>query len=69
VPPDPELERKFGCPEARLYPLLGKWVGTPAGRGVLEQVFRDWVAVRMPPSATRKEELMAYFPPVTIEKL
>lgn len=33
-----ESEKRFGCPEARLYPLLGKEVRTPEGTGTLWQV-------------------------------
>lgn len=33
-----EAESRFGCPEARLYPFLGKTVQTPQGAGVLWQV-------------------------------
>lgn len=33
-----EAEQRFGCPEARLYPLLGKTVRTPEGTGTLWQV-------------------------------
>ena len=38
-------QRKFGTPSARLYPLLGHSVVTPAGQGVLKQVFSDCVRV------------------------
>lgn len=40
-----ESEWKFNTPSARLYPLLGHSVVTPAGQGVLRQVFSDCVRV------------------------
>ena len=39
--------RRFGRPEARLYPFLGKRVATSAGGGVLHQVFAERVAVEL----------------------
>lgn len=38
-------ERLYGVRSARLYPLLGRRVTTPAGTGVLLQVFSSRVAV------------------------
>lgn len=40
-----EAERRFGTPEARLYPFLGKEVDTAVGSGWLLQVFPERVAV------------------------
>lgn len=39
--------RRFGRPEARLYPFLGKQVATPLGHGRLEQAFPDRAAVAL----------------------
>lgn len=39
--------RRFGRPEARLFPFLGKSVATPLGRARLFQVFQDRVAVAL----------------------
>ncbi|HEX4952680.1 MAG TPA: hypothetical protein VF017_04710 [Thermoanaerobaculia bacterium] len=39
--------RRFGRPEARLYPFLAKEVATPLGRGRLLQVFAERVAVAL----------------------
>jgi hypothetical protein len=40
-------ERKFRIPAAKLYPLLDHEVLTPAGAGVLVQVFSDRVQVHL----------------------
>ena len=40
-----ESERRFGCPEAWLFPFLEKRVLTPDGPGRLVQVFSERVAV------------------------
>jgi TubC N-terminal docking domain len=42
-----ESERRFGQPHARLFPLLGRRVATPKGRGRLLQVFASRAAVRL----------------------
>lgn len=39
--------QRFGRPEARLYPFLGKHVATSVGGGVLHQVFAERVAVAL----------------------
>ena len=40
-------ERKFHIPAAKLYPLLNHLVLTPAGTGILLQVFSDRVQVHL----------------------
>jgi hypothetical protein len=40
-------ERKFRIPSAKLYPLLNHLVLTPAGAGILLQVFADRVQVHL----------------------
>lgn len=40
-------ERKFRIPAAKLYPLLDHVVLTPAGAGILLQVFDDRVSVHL----------------------
>jgi hypothetical protein len=42
-----EYEIRFGSAYARLFPLLGREVYTPSGRGVLIQVFAQRVAVNI----------------------
>jgi hypothetical protein len=42
-----EAVRRFGSPEARLYPYLNRPILTPAGRGTLLQVFTERVAVAL----------------------
>jgi hypothetical protein len=42
-----DAERRFRMPHARLFPLLGGPVTTPAGPGELLQVFADRAAVRL----------------------
>jgi len=42
-----DTERRFRVPYARLFPLLGGPVTTPAGPGTLLQVFADRAAVRL----------------------
>ena len=37
-----EARRKFGCPEAALFPLIGQAVATPQGPGELLGVFRKY---------------------------
>jgi hypothetical protein len=39
------VQQRFGQPHARLFPLLGRKVRTPAGSGTLLQVFKDHVTV------------------------
>ena len=62
--PEPCLaaERRFGRPEARLYPLLGQSVRTPAGTGTLVQVFAQSVAVVLDADPSRLRRL----PPGTV---
>lgn len=40
-----ECERKFGGPHARLYPFVGKTVGTTHGSAKLLQVFANHAVV------------------------
>ena len=42
-----DAERRFGVPHARLFPLIGRRVSTPAGDGTLVQVFAERAAVRL----------------------
>ena len=55
-------ERRFGRPEARLYPLLGRTVRTPAGTGTLVQVFAQAAAVVLDADPSRLRRL----PPDTV---
>lgn len=42
-----EARRKFGCPEATLFPLIGHSVTTAQGSGELLSVFRRYCRVRL----------------------
>jgi hypothetical protein len=44
-PQSHEAMRRFSQPHARLFPLIGRKVRTPAGPGTLIQVFADRVTV------------------------
>ena len=57
-----DSERRFGRPEARLYPLLGQSVRTPAGTGTLVQVFAQAAAVVLDADPSRLRRL----PPDTV---
>ena len=48
-------ERKFRIPAAKLYPLLNHLVLTPAGAGILRQVFADRVEVRLKGESRTRE--------------
>ena len=48
-------ERKFRIPAAKLFPLLDHAVLTPAGAGILLQVFDDRVQVRFASEARTRE--------------
>jgi len=57
-----ESERKFGTPEAKLYPLLNKNVLTPGGVGILRQVFSGLTAVVLEDHPER----IRFFDPVEV---
>lgn len=52
-----DSEHRFGRPEARLYPLLGQRVRTPAGTGTLVQVFAQSAAVVLDADPSRLRRL------------
>ena len=57
-----EAERRFRVPHARLFPLLGRRVETPAGAGELVQVFAERAAVRLDVDP----EVLAFFLPAEV---
>ena len=57
-----ESERRFGCPEARLYPFLERRVLTPVGPGRLVQVFAERVAVVLEKDRSR----LSFFLPAEV---
>jgi hypothetical protein len=58
-----DAEQCFGKPHARLFPYLGRKVRTPAGPGVLLQVFADRVTVLLDSELNRS----SFFQPAEIE--
>ena len=50
--------RRFGRPEARLFPFVGKHVATPLGRGRLLQVFPERAAVALDRDSRRLTYLL-----------
>lgn len=69
-----EMVQKFGCTSARLYPSIHKQVQTPAGTGILEQVFSERRLItldRQRPQVRYKgkkpERVMSRFHPSEVE--
>lgn len=62
-PASADSERRFGQPHARLFPLLGRKVRTPAGPGTLLQVFADRVTVLLDSELSK----CSFFRPTEIE--
>jgi len=64
--PDPgeDSVRRFAQPHAKLFPLLGRKVRTPAGVGVLWQVFEQQSGVLLDKEAAR---IVSYFRTSQIE--
>jgi hypothetical protein len=58
-------ECRFGQPHARLFPYLGQKVRTPAGPGMLLQVFAERVTVLLDSELSR----CSFFAPDQIEPL
>ena len=56
-------ERRFGQPYAKLFPLIGRKVRTPAGPGTLLQVFAERVTVLLDAEMSRR----SVFRPAEIE--
>ena len=50
-----DCEKRFGIPEGRLFPLLGRRVATPQGEGVLLQVLNRTAAVRLDRDAEKAQ--------------
>lgn len=48
-----ESERRFRQPHARLFPFIGRKVRTPAGPGILQQVFADRATVVLESELTK----------------
>jgi len=46
-PESADCMRRFGSPQARLYPFIGRRVATPDGPGLLLQVLNQVCAVRL----------------------
>lgn len=60
-PPDClDAARRFGRPEARLYPLIGGRVSTPRGAGRLLQILAHGVRVVAALSLEREPQRVAY---------
>jgi len=58
-----EAQQRFAQPHAKLFPLLGRKVRTPAGPGTLLQVFAERVMVLLDSELTK----CSCFSPVQIE--
>lgn len=63
-----EAEKRFGQPQARLYPFIGRQVRTPRGTGRLLQVFSDRAVVLLDGEFAKPqgEQREAYFDPCDI---
>ncbi len=64
-----DLEARFGQPHARLFPLLGRRVSTPAGTGTLLQVFAQRCAVDCGRKTANGEPQVEFFAPEQIEAI
>jgi hypothetical protein len=64
-----DSEQRFAKPHAKLFPFIGRKVRTPAGPGILLQVFADRVAVFLDTEAERakKEQCLRHFLPAEVE--
>jgi hypothetical protein len=62
-PASTDAELRFGPPHARLFPFLGRKVGTPLGPGTLIQVFSERVTVLLDTELGK----CAFFEPAQIE--
>jgi hypothetical protein len=58
-----DAERRFGQPHAKLFPFIGRKVGTSAGPGTLLQVFAEHVTVLLDSELSK----CAVFAPSEIE--
>jgi len=58
-----DMEKRFAQPHAKLFPFIGRKVRTPAGTGMLLQVFAKRVMVVLDSEMSR----CSFFPPAEVQ--